>query len=134
MTFERPETRETIVVNFTSLATDNIAYRIYYQNKGDSSLNTSKRNMQIKTNRKNEFWNLVFSVYGLPDDNDKLIWGNERTSYLHANMTGSAYDAYVLLESNQLQDEDYFKWEDSLSEMKKIRTFNFVSEEDNFGE
>lgn len=134
MTFERPATRETISVAFTSLATDNVAYRIFYQNKGDSSLNTSAKNMKIKTDRKNEFWHLVFSVYGLPDDSEKLIWGNENTSFLHAKMSGSAYDAYIVLESAYLQNEDYFKWEDSLSEMKKIRTFNFVSQEDLFEE
>ena len=134
MTFERPNTRETMIIDFTSLATENISYRIFYKNKGDSSLNTSAKNMKIKTNRKNEFWNLVFSVYGLPDDSEKLIWGNEQTSYLHAQMKGSAYDAYIILESNDLQNEDYFKWEDSLAEMKNIKTFNFVSEEDNFGE
>ena len=134
MTFERPDTRETMIINFTSLATENIAYRVFYQNKGDSSLNTSAKNMKIKKDRQNEFWDLVFTVYGLPDDSDKLIWGNENTSYLHAKMMGSAYDAYLILESNDLQNEDYFKWEDSLAEMKTIKTFNFVSEEDNFGE
>lgn len=134
MTFERNATRETIDVNFTSMATENISYRIFYQNKGDASLNTSAKNLKIKTDRKKEFWHLVFSVYGLPDDSEKLIWGDENTSFLHAKMVGSAYDAYILLESAQLQDEDYFKWEDSLNEMKKIRTFNFVSEEDDFGE
>ncbi len=134
MTFERPDTRETMIINFTSLATENIVYRVFYQNKGDSSLNTSARNVKIKKDRQNEFWDLVFTVYGLPDDSDKLIWGNENTSYLHAKMMGSAYDAYLILESNDLQNEDYFKWEDSLAEMKTIKTFNFVSEDDNFGE
>ena len=134
MTFERADTRETMIIDFTSLATENISYRIFYKNKGDASLNTSAKNMKIKKDRQNEFWDLVFTVYGLPDDSDKLIWGNEQTSFLHAKMIGSAYDAYLILESNDLQNEDYFKWEDSLAEMKTIKTFNFVSEEDNFGE
>ncbi|MBR6730176.1 MAG: hypothetical protein IKL90_02380 [Alphaproteobacteria bacterium] len=123
-----------MIIDFTSLATENISYRIFYKNKGDASLNTSAKNMKIKKDRQNEFWDLVFTVYGLPDDSDKLIWGNEQTSFLHAKMVGSAYDAYLILESNDLQNEDYFKWEDSLAEMKTIKTFNFVSEEDNFGE
>ncbi len=134
MTFERVQSRETIEVDFTSLATENLSYRISYKSKGDSSLGSSYRHRMMKENRKKEFWNLVFAVYGLPDDNEKVIWGNENTSFFKAKMQGSAYDAYLTLESSQLQNEDYFKWEDSLNEMQKITTFHFVSQEDIFDE
>lgn len=130
MTFERRQSRETIEVDFTSLATENLSYRVSYKNKGDSSLGSTYKHKMMKENRKKEFWNLVFSVYGLPDDNEKVLWGSLDTSFLKAEMRGSAYDAYLLLESSELQNEDYFKWEDSLNEMKNTTTFHFVSKED----
>lgn len=130
MVFEKPQTREMITVEFTSPAAENVVYRILYKNKGDSSLNSSRKNRTIKENRKKEFWNLVFGTYGLPDDNNKLIWGSTDTSYFTAKMTGSAYDAYLLLESTQLQYEDYANWEERSSNMEKSVAFGFVSKED----
>ncbi len=130
MVFEKPMTRETMVVDYTSLATENISYRVFYKNKGDSSLNSSRKNMLIKENRKKEFWNLVFGTYGLPDDNEEVLWGNENTSFMIAKMDGSAYDAYLLLESTLLQNEDYDKWSETLSEVKAPTSFSFVSKED----
>lgn len=128
--FERASSRESIQVDFTSSATENVSYRISYKNKGDSSLNSSRKNVAIKSNRHKEFWNLIFSVYGLPDEPERMIWGNEETSFLTASMQGSAYDAYILLESTKLQNDDYFKWEDNLKSIPKSSTFNFVSRED----
>ena len=134
MNFERHSSRETVSVDFTSLATENVSYRVSYKNKGDSSLNSTRKNVALKSNRHKEFWNLVFSVYGLPDEPEKMIWGNENTSFLTATMTGSAYDGYIVLESTQLQNDDYFKWEDSLKGISKTGTFNFASAEDQFEE
>ena len=134
MDFERYSSRETVSVDFTSLATENVSYRVSYKNKGDSSLNSTRKNVALKSNRHKEFWNLVFSVYGLPDEPEKMIWGNENTSFLTASMTGSAYDGYIMLESTQLQNDDYFKWEDSLKSISKISSFNFASKEDNWDE
>lgn len=130
MVFERKNTRESIVVDYTSMATENVVYRISYKNKGDSSLNSSRKNRLIKENRKKEFWNLVFGIYGLPDNSEELLWGNRDTSFLTANMSGSAYDAYLTLESSTLQNEDYFKLEESLNDEIKGGTFTFVSKED----
>ncbi len=130
MVFERKKTRETIIVDYTSMATENVVYRISYKNKGDSSLNSSRKNRLIKENRKKEFWNLVFGIYGLPDNNEELLWGNRDTSFFTAQMTGSAYDAYLTLESSTLQNEDYFKLEESLDDEIKGGTFTFVSKED----
>ena len=130
MVFNKDLTRETIVVDYTSLATENVAYRIFYKNKGDPSLNSSRKNRILKENRKKEFWNLVFGTYGLPDNNEEILWGNENTSFLTAKMQGSAYDAYLLLESTQLQNEDYEKWAETISEVKAPSSFGFVSKED----
>lgn len=130
MIFEKDVTRETMVIDYTSPATENLSYRISYKNKGDPSLNSSYKNMLIKENRKKEFWNLVFGTYGLPDNNDELLWGNENTSFLVARMMGSGYDGYLMLESTLLQNEDYERWNETLSDVKTPSSFSFVSKED----
>lgn len=132
MLFSRPVTRETIYVEFTSPATENISYRISYYGKGDNSLNSSRQAMDIKLRRKKDFWALVFSTYGLPDDDKNFIWGDINESFLKAGMFGSAYDAYLTLESSRLQDDDYVAQKEFLSEYGsgQVSGFTFVSPED----
>ena len=106
-TYKRPQSRETVQVSYSTPETDNVAYMIVYENRGDTSLNSSRINMAKKIRRRDDFWNLMFKTYGLPDDNTKLLWGDEDTRYMKAFMTGSAYHAYVVMEDKLLQDQDY---------------------------
>lgn len=106
-TYKRPQSRETVQVSYSTPETDNVAYMIVYENRGDTSLNSSRINMAKKIRRRDDFWNLMFKTYGLPDDNTKLLWGDENTCYMKAFMTGSAYHAYVVMEDKLLQDRDY---------------------------
>ncbi len=106
-TYERALSRETVQVYYTSPDTGNLVYKIIYRNLGDHSLNSSRKNMAKKLQRQKDFWDLMFDTYGLPDENEKLLWGNEETIYMKANMHGSAYDAYVVMEDRLIQDKDY---------------------------
>ncbi len=102
----KPVTRESITVWLTSDATDNAAYKIQYVSKGDNSLNFSRPNLAKKMARKDHFWRQVFETYGMPDDGENLIWGDWRTAYMQAKMTGSAYDASLVLEDRTALPED----------------------------
>lgn len=124
--FTRASTRETIQVDYTSPATDNISFRIAYVGKGDNSLNTSRANMVKKLKRKNDFWNLVFNTYGLPDDSNKLLWGDPTTAYMVAAMYGSSYNAYITMESQVLQDKDYLAAKEEMEEMPNHTLFTFA--------
>lgn len=121
----RPQTRESISILFTSLATDNRAYKIYYQNLGDNSLGFTPKNMAAKLRRKEMFWNQMFSAYGYPDDADLILWGDFQKAYMQATMTGSNYDAYISMEDKEIQDRDYFAAEDAAKELRYPNQFTF---------
>ena len=98
MWLERPFSGETVQVLFTSPATDNTAYKVYYKNAGDNSLGTTRTDLAEKFRRKRIFWDKMFDTYGLPDDSDNYIWGNPQQAYMQAMMQGANYDAYIVLE------------------------------------
>lgn len=106
-TYKRQQSNETVQVSYSTPETQNVVYMIVYENKGDTSLNSSRINMAKKTRRRDDFWNLMFKTYGLPDDSEKIIWGDENTRYMKAFMHGSAYHAYVVMEDKLIQDKDY---------------------------
>ena len=116
---------ETIQLFFTSHATDNQLYKIIYINKGDSSLNFTRVNYAKKKLRQKEFWDAIVAKYGNPDDATNLIWGDPQKAYLKAFMTGSAYDAYIIMEDVQLSNEDYFEAEDIEAERPPKNSFLF---------
>ena len=118
---------EVIQLFFTSNATGNALYKIIYINKGDNSLNFTQINTARKKLRYKEFWDAMFSKYGYPDsrDNNVLTWGNPTESYMQAYVTGSAYDAYIIMEDVSLSNDDYFEAEDIQSERPPQNRFDF---------
>ncbi len=130
ITLARKATKEYMQILFTSLATDNVAYKIFYENKGDASLNFTRRNLAKKLRRKEAFWNLMFETYGLPDDSEKLIWGDLQSAYMQAAMQGANYNAYIVMEDKDLFDTDYFDAEDQSKELNYRHSFTFAPPED----
>ena len=128
-TYTRPESHETIQVQYSSPETDNVAYKIIYENKGDNSLNSSRVNLAKKFQRRDDFWDLIFNTYGLPDESDKKLWGDENTRYLRAFMQGSAYNAYVIMEDKIIQDNDYEAAQSDFKTIKKPTAFTLTGEE-----
>ena len=126
MILTRKATRETFHFIFTSPATGNEAYRIVYQNKGDNSLNFMHTNLVKKLNRKEAFFNAVFSMYGYPDDNEHMIWGVKEDAYMQVIMTGTAYDATIKMEDVALSNEDYFAAEDWKADQEPLYHFGFA--------
>ncbi len=130
LTLSRKATKEYVQILFTSPATDNVAYKIYYENKGDNSLNFTRRNLAKKLRRKEAFWNLMFETYGLPDDSEKLIWGDPDKAYMQAMMQGSNYNAYIVMEDKDLFDRDYFDAEDQAKDLQYRHSFTFAPAEE----
>lgn len=128
-TYTRPESRETVQVYYSAPETDNVVYKIVYENKGDTSLNSSRINLAKKFQRRDDFWDLIFNTYGLPDDNDKKLWGDENTRYMRAFMHGSAYHAYVVMEDKIIQDKDYEAAQTDFKTIKKTTAFTLTGEE-----
>ncbi len=130
MTLAKPEAGEKMQVLFSTPATDNVSYKIFYENEGDNSLNFTRRNLAKKQARKEAFWNLMFETYGLPDDSEKLIWGDPQKAYMQASMQGSAYNAYIVLEDKDIQDQDYFEAEIDGKELRHRQSFTFGAVEE----
>ena len=125
MVLVKPGTHEMFDIKFTSYATDNEAYQIIYANKGDNSLNFTPVNLAKKLNRKEAFFNAVFSRYGYPDDSNQLIWGTKEDAYMQVTMAGSAYDAIIKLVDRNLSDADYFEAVDWKENQKTLYHFGF---------
>ncbi len=126
MTFKKAQTKEYIRVLFSSHATDNQAFKIYYESEGDNSLTMTQRNLAKQLRRKEMFWNMMFENYGLPDDSELIVWGDTDKAYMQAIMTGSAYNAYIVLEDKEIQDTDYFAAEDEKETLNYRPQFTFA--------
>lgn len=126
MTFKKAKTKEYIRVLFSSYATDNQVFKIYYESEGDNSLTMTQRNLAKQLRRKDMFWRMMFENYGLPDDSELIIWGDPNKAYMQAVMTGSSYNAYIVLEDKEIQDTDYFAAEDEQESLKYRQQFTFA--------
>lgn len=126
MTFKKANTKEYIRVLFSSYATDNQAFKIYYESEGDNSLTMTQRNLAKQLRRKDMFWRMMFENYGLPDDSELIIWGDPNKAYMQAVMTGSSYNAYIVLEDKEIQDTDYFAAEDDQENLLYRQQFTFA--------
>lgn len=128
LTYERPQLREKVQIEFTTPLTENVSYRISYSSKGDHSLGTSRASQMEKQKRRNEFWQLIFDTYGLPDDPDKLIWGDPDNAYMKVAMIGTGCDAYIILEDLFLSDSDYEKTQEEVQDVTVSKPqFGFAS-------
>lgn len=126
MTLEKPSTAEKIQLLFSTMATDNVIYKIYYENEGDNSLNFTQRNLAKKLNRRDAFWKMVYDAYGAPDDRDNMVWGDPQTAYLRAAMQGSNYNAYLILEDRTISDNDYIDATEQKDDMHYKHSFAFA--------
>ena len=114
-----PLKKEAVKAIFTSHATGNKLYKFYYETKGDTSLGWGLKSIAYKTERKNGFWNLLFNLYGYPDDPVKFVWGDLDHAFMQATMAGTAYNGYIVLVDRDLAAEDYFAAEDYYNEELK---------------
>ncbi len=127
-TYNRALSRETVQVYYSTPQTGNVVYKIVYQNLGDHSLNSSRKNMAKKMQRQKDFWDLMFETYGLPDENDKILWGDSETVYMKALMQGSAYDAYVVMEDRLIQDKDFEAAQKEFATLRRPTKFTLTGE------
>lgn len=107
LVFEKPEYKETLTVDFTSMFADNGAYRIRYVNKGNHSWGDTYEGMFLKRKRRQDFWRAVIQKYGQPDDENAMIWSNrEEGASLEADLTLTFLDASLVLEDLSMTDTD----------------------------
>ncbi len=130
ITFAKPQTAEFLQVLFSSPLTDNLSYKVYYENKGDNSLNFTRKNLAKKISRRDAFFNMLYDNYGYPDDKELLIWGDSQTAYMQALMRGANYDAYLVLEDKELSDNDLMDMHDEGKALQLKHNFTFAPSDD----
>ena len=126
LTLARPISAEYMQVLFSTHATGNRAYKIFYENKGDNSLNFTRRNLAQKARRRDAFWDMIYETYGYPDDRDQFIWGDPQKAYMKAAMQGSNYNAYIMMEDRELTDGDYVEAAEVKESLPFRQTFTFA--------
>jgi len=130
VTLAKPETAEYIQVLFSTFATDNVAYKIYYENEGDNSLNFTRKNLAKKIRRRDAFWKMVFDTYGYPDDKEAFVWGDQERAYMKARMQGANYNAYLILEDKEILDGDYKDADEQKDDLHFRNPFTFAPREE----
>ena len=130
ITLAKPQTAEYMQVLFSTFATDNQAYKIYYENEGDNSLNFTRKNLAKKVRRRDAFWKMVFDTYGLPDDKEAIVWGDQEKAYMKARMQGSNYNAYLILEDKEIRDGDYSDADEQKTDLHYRNPFTFAPAEE----
>ena len=128
LTLEKPDTAEKMQILFSSPATDNVVYKVYYENEGDNSLGFTRKNLARKLRRRDAFWRLVYETYGQPDDRDRMIWGNPNKAYLKAAMQGSNYNAYLILEDREPFLDDYVDATEQAEDFVYRHPFTFAAD------
>ena len=107
LVFENKGRRETLSVEFTSMYTQNQAYRIRYVSKGDHSLGATEEGRYLKTKRRQEFLELLIRKYGRPDDERALLWGIAgRDAVLQAEISNTFLDASLVMEDQSMEEND----------------------------
>lgn len=126
LVFENKDRRETLTVEFASRFAENQAYRIRYVSKGDHSLGTTDEAHYFKTKRRQEFLKLLITKYGVPDDEQALLWGVSGVSAtLQADLSDSFLDASLVLEDLSIENEDFDNMSVQDAKNPSIEKFSF---------
>ena len=107
MILKREDTKEQIVILFSSALSGNKAFKIDYTGFGDNSLGTSYKDLLKKTNRRDVFWKYVYEKYGNPNSAQAPIWGDINGISLRAFLDGNAMDARIILQRFDQQGKDF---------------------------
>ena len=126
LVFENKSRRETLTVEFASSFAENRAYRIRYVSKGDHSLGTTDEAHYFKTKRRQEFLKLLITKYGVPDDEQTLLWGvSGLGATLQAEISDSFLDASLVLEDLSIETEDFDNMSVQDAKDPSIEKFSF---------
>lgn len=100
--YTKYDTKETIMVRFTSNFTDNKAYKISYKSEAANITGNSQKAIYLRNIKIYDFWKKINQKYGNPDNRDDVIWGlGGNKPYLQA-ATGR-----LILEDPMLRELDY---------------------------
>ncbi|MCQ2965418.1 MAG: hypothetical protein MJ250_01605 [Alphaproteobacteria bacterium] len=126
LTFENKPLKETLVVDFTSNATDNQAFRIHYTAKGDHSLGVTKEGLYLKNKRRHDFYNALKNKYGESDYEESFVWvDSDSGTMLMADISDTFLDVSIELECSKLEADDDNKISEKEAQTATTGVFNF---------
>ena len=108
LVLENKKRRETLSVEFTSIYTENQAYRVRYVSKGNHSLGATEEGRFLKTKRRQEFLKTLIKKYGPPDEEQTLSWGIAgRGATLQAEISNTFLDVSLVMEDTLMEENDF---------------------------
>ncbi|MBO4644471.1 MAG: hypothetical protein J5716_07685 [Alphaproteobacteria bacterium] len=126
LVLENKELKETLSIEFTSMATKNQAYRIFYINKGNHSLGTTEEARYLKSKRRRDFFEALIKKYGPPDDEQSLLWGmSGLNATLQADISDSFQDISLVMEDSLMKEKDYQTIAVQDAEANVLENFSF---------
>ena len=100
--FNKFDTKETVQIFLTSTFTNNKIYKITYRSEAANNTGNSPKAMYLRNIKVYDFWKKINQKYGVPDNQQDVIWGlGGNKPYMRA-ATG-----FLLLEDNMLHELDY---------------------------
>ncbi len=118
--YNRHTTRETIEVNYTSVFTDNVSYRIFYKSNLPMSESKNSKHVYINNIKIFDFWRRIDLKYGKPDNASEVKWGfGGKKPFLQAK-TGELTlmdPLLVSLDTTRMYNED--------SQMSNVQYYSF---------
>jgi hypothetical protein len=118
--FNKYDTQETVQFFLTSTFTHNKIYKITYRTEASNNGGNSAKALYLRNIKVYDFWKKINQKYGVPDDQDNVIWTlGQNKPYLKA-ATG-----FLLLEDPMLRELDYTRMsrEDQLFMNTDLYTF-----------
>ena len=118
--YSKFDTKENVVVIFTSNFTNNKSYKIMYTSEAANIKGNTQKAIYLRNIKIYDFWKLINQKYGVPDNKDEAIWslgGNK--PYMQAK-TGK-----LLLEDPMLRELDYTRMSREDQKFMKTGTYSF---------
>ncbi len=100
--FSKFDTKETVHIYLTSTFTNNKIYKITYRSEAAGNTGNSPKAIYLRNIKVYDFWKKINQKYGVPDNQQDVIWGlGGNKPYMRA-ATG-----FLLLEDTMLRELDY---------------------------
>lgn len=118
--YSKFDSKENLVIHFTSNFTGNKSYRIEYNSEAAMVKGNTQKAIYMRNIKIFDFWKVINQKYGAPDNRDDAIWGmGGNKPYMQAS-TGR-----LILEDPMLRELDYTRMSREDQRFINTNTYNF---------
>ncbi|MFV0626907.1 MAG: hypothetical protein ACK5N8_06140 [Alphaproteobacteria bacterium] len=120
VSYSKFDSKENIMVNFTSNFTNNKSYKIIYTSEASNVKGNSQKAIYLRNIKIYDFWKQINQKYGVPDNKDEAIWGLGGNKPFMQATTGK-----LNLEDPMLRELDYTRMSREDQKFMNTGTYNF---------